>query len=53
MFEIYVDDDVFFRLTFIERIKEPEHREYDEITCWLEVTVPCIELKCLCEFVVV
>ncbi|AHK21983.1 WapI family immunity protein [Yersinia similis] len=49
MFEIYVEDDVLFRLTVIERLKEPEDRRFDLINCWLEIKVPCIQLQCICE----
>lgn len=49
MFEIYVDD-ALFRLSFVERIEEPEDRRLDLITCWLEAKRGGINLQCECEF---
>lgn len=50
MFEINPGTDALFRLTFIERMKEPEDHDLDLINCWLEVKLPCIQLQCMCEF---
>ncbi len=48
MFEIK-NEDVLFRLSFIERLEEPEERSLDLIMCWLEIEEPCIKLQCQCE----
>lgn len=51
MFEIK-NEGVLFRLSFIERIEEPEERSLDTILCWLEIEEPCINLQCQCELAV-
>lgn len=48
MFEIK-NESALFRLSFIERMDEPEDRRQDLIMCWLEVQEPCIKLQCQCE----
>lgn len=48
MFEIK-NENALFRLSFIERLEEPEDRRQDLIMCWLEINEPCISLQCECE----
>lgn len=48
MFEIK-NEDALFRLSFIERLEEPEDRRQDLIMCWLEVEAPGITLQSECE----
>lgn len=51
MFEIK-NGDTLFRLSFIERIEEPEDRRLDLIMCWLEITGCGINLQCQCELTI-
>lgn len=48
MFEIK-NENALFRLSFIERLEEPEDRRQDLIMCWLEIEEPCVSLRCQCE----
>ncbi|MFC0142370.1 hypothetical protein ACFFJN_20765 [Erwinia mallotivora] len=48
MFEIK-NEATLFRLSFIERIEEPEEPQEDEIRCWLEIEGCGINLQCQCE----
>jgi hypothetical protein len=51
MFEIK-NEDTLFRLSFIERIEEPEDRRLDLIMCWLEISGCSINLQCQCELTI-
>jgi len=51
MFEIK-NEDTLFRLSFIERIEEPEDRRLDLIMCWLEIAGCSINLQCQCELTI-
>ena len=48
MFEV-MNESALFRLSFIERLEEPEDRQLDLIICWLEIEESCIKLQCQCE----
>lgn len=50
MFEIK-NEDMLFRLSFIERIIVPEERQEDAIMCWLEIKDKYINLQCECELI--
>lgn len=48
MIEI-VNEEAAFRLSFIEKIEEPEERRLDLIKCWLEIKDSSISLSCQCD----
>lgn len=43
------NEDTLFRLSFIERVEEPEEPQEDLIMCWLEINGCNISLQCQCE----
>lgn len=48
MFEIK-NEEALFRLSFVERLEEPEDRELDLIICWLEIKDNFVNVGCECE----